>query len=118
MALRAVIVCVLAIPAIAISYYFLVSLPAYNRAVLDLEKQKYVDQKAKEEISTLAKESQDRRATELATCASDVQRQYENDLKRNRTAGNNGGYTLDLQVLAQIERRKEAAINECHKLGK
>ena len=49
MAYKSLVVLTLLFPALAISYYFAVSLPAHNQAVLDFERQKYNDQKQKDE---------------------------------------------------------------------
>lgn len=116
MTFRGIVLVLLLIPALAVSYYFAVSLPAHNKATLDFEKQKYHDQLAKERLAQQKAQEDERQAAgDLKDCLSRAQATYDSDIASNGTRNNKGGYSVDLAVQNILQHKKEAAIAECHR---
>lgn len=112
MSFKAVLLLVLAIPACAIAYYYGVVLPNYQRATLELEKQKF---DAAQEEKKAAKNASDFRDAQLQACLDLADSNYFKDIRNNGTPAGNGSYNVDTRVQAGIDRRKQNAIAECEK---
>ena len=112
MSFRAALLLVLAIPACAIAYYYASVLPNYQRATLELEKQKFT---AAQEEKKAAKDASDFRDAQLQACLQSADDNYFKDIRNNGTPAGNGSYNVDTRVQAGIDRRKQNAITECEK---
>lgn len=107
---------VLLIPALAVSYYFAVALPAHNQATLEFEKLKYNDKKAEEKEAAEETLSRETATAQMVTaCIADADNDYSAGLKRNGTPSSKGGYSIPTVLLTSIERKRDAAIEECHR---
>ena len=109
---------VLAIPPLAVAYYFAVALPANERARLQFEKEKYeAAQKEKlAEESKRQKELEDQQAL-LDSCIGDAELTYWRYIKLNGNAVPNkpGTYTATVQVWNTADKRKNDELAECHR---
>lgn len=103
---------ILLMPALAISYYFAISLPNHNNSLLELERQKYADQKAKEQELKLKSEKE---ANMLTICISNAENAYDVGLKQNGTPTKSGGYSVPVALLNALQRKRETDIDNCHK---
>jgi hypothetical protein len=104
----------------SISYYFLVALPANNKARLDFERQKYQDgqaeRKAKEEAE---KDAQARRWSETLNCQVEADKAYWNYVKLNGqpVPGKDGVWTAAQSIWNEASKRKAESYNECMALA-
>src|SRR5437016_10616849 len=106
MVFKSVVVIALMVPALAVSYYFAILLPAHNRAVLDFEKQKYADQQANEQLMIFKAEREDKvRKGKLDVCLAKADTDYLDSIRRNGTLSKKGGYDLDMAEANGIQRR-------------
>jgi hypothetical protein len=116
MAFKGFVAFILLLPSIAISYYFMVSLPGNNKAVLDFEKQKYSDKQTKElSEATSYRAHEEERAVSLHRCLSRAESDFQSNIARNGTPAKSGGYDVELSVQNTLQHQKEAAIAECHR---
>jgi len=113
---KALVVLVLAVPAICVSYYFAVSLPQHNKAMFEFEKQKYTDAKEREATTEAeAKVANETRASNLSWCLAQVDLDFQKDVQNNGTRSKNGSYNVPTEVANGLMRKKENAISECHR---
>jgi hypothetical protein len=116
MAFKALLLLILLIPAIGVTYYFAVALPAHNKATLEFEKQKYADQQAKaEREATQKKKTDEEQRWHLDICLAAAEEHFTADVRSNGTRTGNGGYSVPTAVMTQIQRKKDSEIAECHR---
>jgi hypothetical protein len=101
---------------LSVSYYFAISLPAHNRAVLDFEREKYrtaqQEKKDKEAADKAVKDSADQ---ELEVCTWTADSSYQAMLKSNGTPTGGGRFSIVTAVQTMIERQKTQALEECNR---
>ena len=120
-----VLILFVAIISISISYYFVVALPSHNRALLELERQKFEaaqevnsrelsDKTLKEE---LAKIDADYRQTRLDNCIDEADKAYWSYVKLNGkpVPGKEGTYTAPMPIWDAAKNAKKDALDECHR---
>lgn len=116
MVFKSLIVVLIAIPAIAVSYYFAFALPAHNKETLAFEKQKYFDQQQKEkEFAERELTERARRKVALTSCLAEVNTNYASRVAGNGTRDGHGGYSVPVAVANQLLHQKEDEISECHR---
>jgi hypothetical protein len=104
--------------ALAVSYYFLVSLPASNRERLQFEKETAAAAKTehdnKEEAALQAAHE---REVSLETCSADADTTYWSYVKLNgkEIPGKAGTYSAPVFVWNTADKRKADALAECHR---
>ena len=107
-----------AIVALTVSHYYLVSLPASNRARLQFEKDTAAAAKAerdsREEAALQASQELER---SFQSCASDADESYWSYVKLNgrEIPGKPGGYTAPMYVWNAANKQKAEALAECHR---
>lgn len=107
-----------AIVALTVSHYYLVSLPASNRARLEFEKDTAATAKAeldsKEQAALQASQELER---SFQNCSSDADESYWSYVKLNGRAipGKPGGYTAPMYVWNAANKQKADALAECHR---
>jgi len=102
------------IVALSISYYFVVALPANNRARLDFEKEKYRNEQAEMKANKLAEaEKRDRNGVLLYACLTSADKTYDHELALNGIK-NGTIYSVDSRKAAVISKRRVDAVAECH----
>jgi len=103
------------IVALSISYYFVVALPANNRARLDFEKEKYRNEQAELQAKKLAEaEERNRNSAWLSSCLASADKTHDRELALNGTK-HGDSYSVDSRIVAVIAKRRLDAIAECHK---
>jgi hypothetical protein len=117
--MKAAVLLILAVPALAIGYYFAIALPANQRAALEFEKQKYEaekqDKSRKASDELIANQS---RKLEFDSCVEEADLEYWNYVKLNGKpiAGKPGAYNAPVTVWEVADKRKINAVAECHRL--
>lgn len=111
------ILLVLLIPALAISYYFGIALPANERAKLQFEKDKYAAEQAAKSAQNEERESA---RIQLQSCLDSADTEYWSYIKLNGTLvkgkeGTEGAYSTPTFVLETADKRKQNALAECHR---
>ena len=104
--------------ALAVSYYYLVSLPASNRERLQFEKDAAAAAKA-ERDSKEEEEAQSARDREVsfASCSANADTDYWSYVKLNgkEIPGKRNAYTAPMFVWNMADKRKAEALAECHR---
>jgi hypothetical protein len=104
---------------LSISYYFVVALPANQRARLEFDQQKYQDEQ-KEKAAQKMRADVERQANEmsLVDCLDLAQKASNKTLELNGTAveGHPGAYNAPERVFDNMRRDLAAATQECHRL--
>jgi hypothetical protein len=104
--------------ALAISYYFLLSLPASNRERLQLEKDSAAAAKAERDSKEAAasQAAQDReRSFQFCSAAADMAYSSYVQLNGKEVPGKPGTYSAPSFVWNTAEKRKADALAECHR---
>jgi hypothetical protein len=102
--------------ALSVAYYYSISLPAHNRAVLDFEKQKYRDAQLRAEREEAQKrETAERRRDQLDTCLARVEDEYNTAIRENASSRTRTGFQLDARVYQAIQRRQEQNRRDCYR---
>lgn len=104
--------------ALAVSYYFLVSLPASNRERFQFEKDKAeAAQMERDKKEEAAKQAVEDRRLAFQGCESDATTTYWEYVKLNGKAapGKPGIYTAPMFVWNTADKRKADALAECHR---
>lgn len=120
--------CLLAMAAIvtlSVVYYFVFALPADNRAILQLEREKVIDEKIEKQIGALRKESEKQTEARIAKineeslqyCLDAAERDYWDYVKLNGTEvpGKKGVYTAPQHVFETARKDRKEAIDECYR---
>ena len=134
--IRTLLLVLLSLPVLAVSYYFVFALPAYNQAQLELEREKFKAeqnekqrkeqaeaeaqrQRAKLEADTKAKAEGEKTLNEvlLSGCLADADTRYWSYVKLNGTEIPNqpGTYNAPRSVLDYADKQKKAALDECYR---
>lgn len=106
------------IVALAVSYYFVISLPVSNHERLQFEKDKVeaakVEREKKEEADKQAIED---RKMSFLSCEAEADTTYWNYVKLNgkEVAGKPGAYSAPTFIWTAAEKRKSDALAECHR---
>jgi hypothetical protein len=106
------------IVAIAVSYYFLVSLPASNRERLQFEKDTASAAKAERDSEEqAAAQAAQGRALSLQQCSDEAETTYWSYVKLNgkEIPGKPGTYSAPMFVWNTADKRKADALAECHR---
>lgn len=105
---------ILLIPALAVSYYFGVVLPANERTRLQLEKDKYEAEK-KEKAEQHERAASNEKM--LGFCVDGTDAEYWSYIKLNGTpvAGKPGTYSAPTYIWEAAQKRKNDGLAECHK---
>lgn len=103
---------VLAIPAIAIAYYFAIALPAFNEARLQLERQQHADDLRRSEAA--ARDAEGRKEM-LEACLQKASEDYFNYLKLNGTVSKDGKISAPQSVAMVADKRKNDDRDACFK---
>lgn len=115
---RNIVTASVALAAISVSYYFLVSLPASNRQRLQFEKETAAAAKTerdnKEEAA--AQEARDRQVS-FEQCAAEADMAYQSYVKLNgsEVPGKPGTYSASTLIFNNADKRKADALAECHR---
>jgi hypothetical protein len=101
---------------LSLSYYFVMALPAHNRAVLDFEREKYRIEQQETKAKAQEQKQRDNDADEkLQRCIALADINYSSNLRSNGTRNSSGGYSVPTEVLTVIDRQKTQALSECQK---
>jgi hypothetical protein len=104
--------------ALAVSYYFVVSLPASNRERLQFEKDSAAAAKAERDSKgeEVAQATRDREMS-FISCSADADTDYWSYVKLNgkEIPGKRGAYTAPTFVWNMADKRKLEALAECHR---
>jgi hypothetical protein len=104
--------------AVAVSYYYLVSLPASNRKRLQFEKDAAAAAKAERDSKEeeAAQAARDREMS-FASCSADADTDYWSYVKLNgkEIPGKRGAYTAPVLVWNMADKRRAEALAECHR---
>ena len=108
---------------ISIAYYFLIALPAHNRGILQLEREKFEatqEAKAKEEVEKKTKEylkqfETEDRARSLQQCLNAADCAYWEYIKLNGTpvSGKTGTYRAPGYIWDTAQKNKKDAVDQC-----
>jgi hypothetical protein len=111
---KAAFLAILLIPALAVSYYFVVVLPSNERAKLQLEKDKYEAEKKERAEREEQKKDND---ILFGSCTVDADSAYWSYVKLNGkpVPGKAGTYSAPMHIWDAAEKRKSNALAECHK---
>jgi hypothetical protein len=102
--------------AVAIAYYFAISLPAYHRDHLALEQQKYADElKRQSADASRAAQKEQERVTALNTCFEETEMRRTTYLRLNGTVTNEGTITTGDRITRQADEQKKSAVEACLK---
>lgn len=104
---------ILAVPALAIAYYFSIALPAYNEGRLALERQRHAEDLKRSEDA--AKEAESRREHLLA-CLERAETQHVQYLKLNGTELKDGNIQAPENVFTRADKRRNDDRDACYKL--
>ena len=113
---RALLLFLATVLTLSISYYFVIALPAANRARLEFERQKYEDSKAEREAKEQrAKEEADRQKSKVLDCQIDAEKAYWDHVKLNGTksAKRQDVWQAPLHVWDEARKRKKESYEEC-----
>ncbi len=103
------------IPALAIAYYFAIVLPRQNRERLDFERQKYEDQKKKEEASQEVQEFNRQHLKIMRdNCVAEATNTFNTEVESNGVRQRSGNFAVDTRVLTLLQKRKKDAIDSCY----
>jgi len=103
---------------LAISYYFIIALPAHNRAMLQFEREKY-DTTQKEKEMNQAAEIKEKEENEIVldNCIKSAEARYYDYIRLNGTEvhGKKGLYNAPLHILESASKTKKADLEECYR---
>lgn len=103
-----------AVAALAIAYYFGISLPAYNRERLALERQRYADeQQQRTEDAKRAAERDEAQARRLQSCLGRAETLRIEYLELNGTTQKNGSIRTQDRFVHMADDRKKAEVDSC-----
>jgi hypothetical protein len=110
---------------LSIAYYFLIALPAHNRGILQLEREKFeAAQKAKaeEEFEKKKKEDYEKMEAEgkdyfLGSCLQVAEETYTNYIKLNGTPvpGKPDIYDAPMRIWDTAQKNRKDAYDECYR---
>jgi hypothetical protein len=110
---------------LSVAYYFVIALPAHNRLMLQLEREKFQkaqELKEKEELEKRTKEASAKAEAEQRTgvlnlCLNIAEEEYWNYIKLNgsEVKGKKGVYSAPTYVFDMAQKRKKEALDECHR---
>jgi hypothetical protein len=106
------------IVALAVSYYFLVSLPASNRDQLQFEKDTATAARAERDgKEAAALQAKQEREASFQACSAEADMAYWSYVKLNgkEIPGKPGAYTAATFVWSTADKRKADALSECHR---
>jgi hypothetical protein len=104
----------MAVAALAVAYYFAVSLPNYNNARLALERQHYADdQKQRERTAADALTKEETRATDLQVCLDGAEKNRMTYLRLNGTITAKGTIQTSDQIARFADDKKKAEVDAC-----
>ncbi len=107
---------ILAIPAVAIAYYFGIALPANNEARLALEKERYsAEQRRMEAESTRVRQEATSRQEALDLCFAGADDAYWKYVKLNGTERKDGTVSAAAHVWNTADKRKNDERDTCFK---
>ena len=107
---------IVAIPAMAVAYYFGIALPSYNEERLTLDRQKYADeQKRRDTEAKKVEEDAASRQQSLDSCFAAVETAYWNYVKLNGTELKDGKVRAPATVWNTADKRKNDERDTCFK---
>jgi hypothetical protein len=122
---RAGVLILLTIAALSVAYYYVIALPSQSRARLAFEREKFqaeqetkaAQAKAEEDARAKAESAAIVRQMDLDFCTSAAEDLYWEYVKLNGQAveGKPSVYTAPQHVWDRAEKRKKAALDECHR---
>lgn len=101
---------ILAIPAVAVAYYFAISLPAHNQARLQIEYQRHTEELKRSEA--VAKDAGARKEM-LQACLQKADDSYFTYLKLNGTVAKDGSISTSSDVGAVADKRRSDDRDTC-----
>jgi uncharacterized protein HemX len=120
-----IVLLLVSVLALSIAYYFAISLPNHNRALLELEREKFMA--AQEEKQMAGKEEALKeldtqidaatREIQLHTCIDKAEAAYKTYVKLNgnEVPGKKGVYTAGRVIWDSAAKAKNEALEECHR---
>jgi hypothetical protein len=113
------------LPVLAVCYYLVFALPAYNRARLALEREKFVAAQQEKQQHLISEElakvdaaaEKALREEKLSQCKDEVEEKYWEYIKLNGEPipGKPGTYKATDEVWEVADRRKKADLEECYR---
>jgi hypothetical protein len=114
---RGFLILLIAVFVLSIAYYFAIALPNHNRAMLDLEREKFrVSEEEKNRKERLAKNDADYKKNMLKNCINGVEDRYWRyvELNKERT-DKNGAIFAKADVWDRAQKVKKEELEECHR---
>ena len=113
MSFKSALLVILLIPALAISYYFVVALPSNEHLRLQFEKEKYETEKR---ANTEQEQKRKDNEIQLGLCALHADNEYQTSIKLNgKKVSGKQGILVPTYIVEQAEKRRNDALAECHK---
>ena len=113
------------IVSLSVAYYFLIALPAHNRGILQLERDKFeAAEKAKAEEESEKKKKEDLEKIEaegkdwfLGSCLQAAEETYTKYIKLNGTPvpGREGIYEAPQRIFDTAQKNRKDAYDECYR---